>query len=52
MGTSAEIIFRKMLPEDVSAAYEIETQSFSVAWSLRSFKMCVESRRYEKFVAM
>ena len=51
MGTSAEIIFRKMLPEDFVAVYKIETETFIASWSHNYFKNYLKRKEILSFVA-
>ena len=44
MGTSAEIIFRKMLPEDADAVSEIEIKSFALPWKRDTFFEVVQRK--------
>ena len=51
MGTSPEIIVRRMTAADISTVYEIETESFKTAWQLDFFESCLKSNEHICLVA-
>ncbi len=47
MGTTAEITFRKMTPDDADAVAEIELKSFSVPWTRADFWKDAQNKNAE-----